>query len=355
MRSGCENGVPSGTIGTMRGWSRVVGGLVWAWLWLACVGTALGTVTLPVVTGWDDDVEVSPAARSVAEGWAASMQGTAVSVRGTRTPDDFLEVAAVISQLRPLSRRTLNNPDAALEALRHSVGPVFDASGAPERAETLEVDGVTSLRATWNVDGVVWDTVLVPDGVGRAVVIMRAKEGEMIFYGETFEAFIEGLAGAKAPVVPLARNRWRFGGGGAMALLGVALFIIMLRTGDHADEFDLAGQRAARAQAIAAAIVAGLAYAYLATARADAVAAAGTTPIAVVAELAVVGLLVAGALLLVGRGMDPGQTKIQSAPDVGTYAQASRSIAGRKPENVDPSSSQSDAGIPAPVDDLPPR
>ena len=64
---------------------------------------------------------------------------------------------------------------------------------------------------------------------------MRAKTAEIMFYRATFDAVAEGLTGARTPVVPLDRKRWRWMGALVMVLLGGASFGGAMATADHAD------------------------------------------------------------------------------------------------------------------------
>lgn len=312
---------------------------------LVLPAAARAAVELPVPDGWADDVSASPTARGIADQWAGAMSGSVGAVRATKDEDDYVEIAVAIDQAMPMPAAALTDEAAALEQLRASVAPIFDATGEPVQRQFVTVDGINVLRARWSLGAETWEALAVPDGAARTVVIMRARTSELVFYDGAFDKIATGLHGATQPIRPLARTTWRgVGGGGLFALAGI-LFGIMLATGDVARDFEAAGKRGAVAQAVATGIVALLGFVYLSS-RADAVAAAGTSPAMVMLELVVVGLLAAGALLIVGRRLDSGQTRIQSAPDLGTFRQ-------QTPRELRESTEQ--AAVPKPVEDLPPR
>ncbi len=305
---------------------------------------ALAAVNVPTPAGWNGDIEVGPEARALAEGWAHDLSGEVIAVRSTRGEDDHLEVIAAVRQADAVDARRLANEDQAVQQVREAVAPLFDSSGPVAESEMLDVDGVVAVRARWANDGQVWDIVLVPEGTHRVIVVMKARADEMVFYDATFREVVRGLGGAEAPVEPLPRNRWRLYGSLLLLVLGGGLLGVAVATADVRGDLESAGRRAALWQVVASVVVFVGAFVLL-NQRADQVTATGASVAVVAGELLIVGLAVAGLLLLVSRLLDSGPQRIQSAPDVGTFRQGH---AGTH-DSVD------DAAVPQQVKDLPPQ
>lgn len=307
---------------------------------------AHAAVEVPTPDGWDGDVAVGPEARQVADSWVAALEGDLVSVSSTRGEDDHLELIVAIRLARPIPPRVLRDRARVLEELRQTAMPLFDARGEPVETETLVVDGVTGIRARWAVDDLTWDAVMLPESTSRVLVVMRAPSSELVFYDSTFDRTVAELRGAEPPVKPIDRTRWRVVGGIIVVVIGGLLFGVMLGTSDVSgfSGAEAAGRRAAVFQ-LGVTVVGTLVVFVFLAGKADALAAAGTSAVAVVGELALGGMLVSALLVGLGRLLDSGPVRIKSAPDVGTFRQGHPGLH----DSID------EAAVPQQVEDLPPR
>jgi hypothetical protein len=290
---------------------------------------ARAEVDIAIPDGWSDAAPGSAAARR-AEAWAVD-GATVQHVLQTTIADDFAETLAVIAVPRALDPGELSDPARAEARLTQAGATLIDADGPPSEVRLVAVDnGATALVGRWEDDTLAMHVALVPEGATHAAIVLAVPRRMDVLYAGVIDDALASLEGAAPPVRAFARGRWLAIAWIAWlvaAIAGAVLLVRSLRDGSGPREV---ARRIAVIAAAAAMVVAIVGV--IATAGADAeLAAAGTSAMSLVVQLASGGLVIAAVVLGIAAVLDRRARPIQSAPGEGTYGAWTRVPSGPRP------------------------